>query len=133
LPVVRVAIRYHPAPDLDRRIREIAAAVGLPQVNERVRCIRSRGGRARWTLARCHNLSRAVAAALGIKPHYVIEVIAERFDKLSDDEKSRTLIHEILHIPKSLGGGFRSHRFVRKDRVERLFKELKRAESTGRG
>jgi predicted metallopeptidase len=55
----------------------------------------------------------------------VIEVISERYDKLSETEKEKTLIHELLHIPKGFTGGFRPHRgYVDKKTVDLLHRKL---------
>lgn len=56
-----------------------------------------------------------------MKSHYAIEVISERFDDLPAAEQEKVLIHELLHIPKSFGGGFRHHKdWVTKRRVDQL-------------
>jgi len=62
-----VSITYHAAPDLDERVREIARLLELAHVDGRVRCVRSRGSRARWTVARCHVMPPPLKAALGIE------------------------------------------------------------------
>jgi predicted metallopeptidase len=57
-----------------------------------------------------------------------VEVLAEQYDQLSIDEKEKTLIHELLHIPRSFGGGFRHHKdWVTRRRVEELHKALRRS------
>ena len=54
--------------------------------------------------------------------------MAEQYDQLSIDEKEKTLIHELLHIPRSFGGGFRHHKdWVTRRRVEELHKALRRS------
>jgi len=94
---------------------------------EQVKVIRSRGTKSRRTLARIHTLSKVLQHGIGMRPHYVIEVISENFDPLSEKEKVKTLIHELLHIPKSFGGGFRHHRpYVNKRTVDRYYKMLKK-------
>lgn len=62
--------------------------------------------------------------ALNTKAHYVIEVISENFDRLNEAEKTKTLIHELLHIPKSFGGGFRHHDYASRKNVEQMYKKL---------
>ena len=117
-------IRYEHAPDIETRIRAIAERLGIRHDFSRVICVRSRGSKSRRTLARCHALPRIMQAALSTKAHYVIEVISENFDKFNEAEKAKTLIHELLHIPKSFGGGFRHHSFVNRKNVEQMYKKL---------
>lgn len=66
--------------------------------------------------------------ALKQTPHYVIEVLSERFDKLSREEQTKVLIHELMHIPHSFGGGFRAHKpHVTQKKVERMYKKFLQA------
>ena len=116
-------IKYHRAPDIERRVCELIAALELAHIDpQRLACIRSRGSAARHTLARCHAMPRIMQAALGTKALYIVEVISERFDKLSQDDQTKTLIHELLHVPKSFGGGFKGHSFVNRATVEQAYK-----------
>ncbi len=63
---------------------------------------------------------------MGKKAHYLIEVISEAYDRLPADEKERTLVHEILHIPRAFGGGFRHHGdHVTERNVERLYQRYR--------
>ena len=71
--------------------------------------------------------------ALDIKPHYCLEVISERFDKLNLDDQARVLIHELMHIPKTFSGALVPHRTHHHrsfrhyhDTVETLFRSLTR-------
>jgi predicted metallopeptidase len=118
-------IKYYPAPELDNQIKEIAGRLELKHDLSRIVCIRSKGSASRHTLARCHALPRVMQIALSVKAHYVIEVISENFDKLSEEEKIKTLIHELMHIPKAFGGGFKHHNYVNKRNVDKMYKKFK--------
>lgn len=61
-------------------------------------------------IARIWSLPRPWQMALKIPPQYIIEVIAQRFDRLSPNDQDRTLIHELMHIPKTFSGALVSHR-----------------------
>jgi predicted metallopeptidase len=62
---------------------------------------------------------------LNTKAFYVIEMISEQFDKMSHDEQTEVLIHELMHIPKNFGGGFRQHDFVCRREVQKVHKLYK--------
>lgn len=76
---------------------------------ERIRCVRSYGSASRNTAARIHSVSKAFLTGFGMKPCYVIEFIAEKFDKLPPQAQDEIIIHELLHIPKSFSGGLLPH------------------------
>ncbi len=119
-------IEYHLAEDIDERIKEILRKLGMTHIDEtRLICVRSKGSGSKRVIARCHGLSRVMQLALKLRPHYVIEVLAERFDQLNHEEQTKVLIHEILHIPHSFGGGFRAHRpFVTRAKVQRMYDQF---------
>ncbi len=121
-----MGIRYELAEDIGPEIRDIIHKLEMTHVDgSRVACVRSRGSKSRRVIARCHGLSRIMQLALNEKPHYVIEVVSERFDRLSKEEQTKVLIHELMHIPCSFGGGFRSHRpHVTRKKVERMYKQF---------
>jgi predicted metallopeptidase len=58
-----------------------------------------------------------------VKAHYAIEFL-EKFEKLPRAEQDKVIIHELLHIPKTFGGGFRQHDFVCEENVEQLHKQF---------
>lgn len=116
-----MGIKYELAEDLQGQVNEISRLL-FPHVKlDSVVCLRSYGSSSRGTVARCHALGKAMQLALERKGFYVIEVISRRFDKLSEIDKTRTLIHELMHIPKSFGGGFIHHNIVHERNVEREF------------
>ncbi len=113
-------ITYSPAQDVQEMLKEIVTALSLGYIDsERVICFRSKGSRSRRGIARCHALSKIWQKALNMPPSYIIEVISERYDGLSEDNKIKVLIHEVMHIPKAFGGGLRPHKsYITKKVVE---------------
>lgn len=121
-------IKYKNAIDIQSMIAELSKKLDMDHIDtSKVICIRSVGSKSRGTIARCHALPRVMKFALGTDTHYVIEVISENFDSLDEEEKIKTLIHELLHIPKSFGGGFRYHSFVNETNIQKMYKKYKQA------
>ena len=118
-------VEYRIAFDICEAIRIIIREAGLSYIDpERIHCVRSNGSRSR-AIARIYGLPRAWIVALGWNPGYVIEVISEKFDKLSGGEKVKVLIHELLHIPRTFSGGLRPHgTHVNSREVSRIFRVL---------
>ncbi len=119
-------MKYEPAPDLQIIAEEISRMLYPHVITERVKCFRSYGSSSRGTIARCHALGKLMQKALGVKAHYALEFIHERFDKLSEEEKLKVIIHELMHIPKTFGGGFKHHDFVCEKNVNMHYSEYKR-------
>ncbi|MFH0831402.1 MAG: putative metallopeptidase [archaeon] len=108
-------IKYEFAPDIQERIIEILKKTDIKHIDmSRVFCIRSRGSTASGVIARCYALGKIWQKVLDCKAAYIVEVISERFDRLPKDEQTRTLIHEIMHIPKAFGGGIQASRLCNK-------------------
>lgn len=115
-------MKYEPAPDLQNIAEEISKML-FPHVDmERVKCFRSFGTSSRRTIARCHALGKLMQKAIGIKAVYALEFLHERFDKLSEEEQIKTIIHELMHIPKTFGGGFKHHDVVTEKNVNMMYK-----------
>jgi len=121
--VERIAIKYFYADELKEIAREIIERLKWFHIDlENVSFIRSFGSSSRGTIARCHALGKAMQIGMGRKKgFYLIEVISERFDKMSDDDKTKTIIHELMHIPKSFGGGFIHHNIVNEKNVRKVY------------
>lgn len=123
-------IKYQKDPVLQIEVEKIANLL-FPHVKlDSVVVLRSYGSSSKRTIARCHALGKAMQIAMGRKyGFYLIEVISERFDRLSAVDKLKTLIHELMHIPKTFGGGFKHHDYVCERNVEleyRRYMDLKR-------
>lgn len=122
-----MGIKYSDAEDIKAIAKEIVQRMSWEHVDlESVYFLRSHGSSSRGTIARCHALSRPMQIALKRKGFYLIEVISERFDRLSEDERIKVMIHELMHIPKSFGGGFIHHNLVNERSVSRTFEEFKK-------
>jgi predicted metallopeptidase len=124
-------LKYEHARELDGIVADVIGTLKIKHLDpQRIFCMRSRGSSSRSILARIHPMQRIVADALDAKTVYVIEAISENFDKLGDEEKIQTLIHELLHIPKTFGGGLLSHRrFATSRRVKKLYGEYIKAKN----
>jgi len=122
-------IKYFAAPDIKKRVDEIAANLDFFHVVPQfVFCVRSKGSKSERTVARIHGLGKIWQEVLNLPPSYTIEVISELYDKLPEEDKEKTLIHELLHIPGGFSGGFRPHKgYVERKTVEQLYKKLQQA------
>lgn len=126
--------RYERAPDILESAVRIIEKLELSHIpKNRVYCYRSYGSKANNVIARIHSLPRIWQQALSEPPYYAIEVLAEQYDRLPVEEKEKTLIHELLHIPNSFGGGFRHHKnWVTRHRVETFHKVLRESNDISR-
>ena len=118
-------MKYEYAPDIQAKAEEISLAL-FPHIKlERVKCFRSFGSSSRGTIARCHTIGKLMQKTIGIPAYYGLEFISKRFDKLSEEDQTKTIIHELMHIPKTFGGGFRNHDHVCSKNVEKNYKAYK--------
>ncbi|MFH1437868.1 MAG: putative metallopeptidase [Pseudomonadota bacterium] len=116
-------LKYEKAQDLNETVADIVSTLDMKHLDpERILCMRSTGSKSKRIVARIHALQRIVSEALDGKIVYVIEFICENFDKLSREEQLKTVIHEMLHIPRTFGGGLLGHkRYVRSTRVKKFY------------
>ncbi|MEK6875098.1 MAG: putative metallopeptidase [Nanoarchaeota archaeon] len=124
-------MKYELAPDIQAKTQEISKIL-FPHVRlDFVKCFRSYGTSSRGTIARCHGLGKLMQKALGFKAFYVLEFISERFDKLPEEEKIKVIIHELMHIPFSFGGGFKHHDHVTERNINKHYSIYKKIKETG--
>ncbi len=116
-------MKYEFSAEWTEKARAVARDLGFGHVlAERVHCIRSAGSKTRRTIARIHGLPKALQVGTDLQPFYVIELIAEKFDRQAPEEKVKTIIHELMHIPHNFGGGFRHHKdYVTHRQVEEMY------------
>ncbi|VVC00781.1 Uncharacterised protein [uncultured archaeon] len=96
------------------KARQIAKVLGYAWViPERLAVVRSAGSKTRRTIARIHCMGKVMMLGMRQqKSFYVIELISEKFDRQPEQEQVETIIHELMHIPHTFGGGFRHHDHV---------------------
>ncbi len=119
-------IRYELAPEIESKLKRITRRLKMDHIDlDRVKGVRSYGSTGKGIIARCHALPKVMQLALGINAHYVIEILTENYDRLSKEEQIKILIHELMHIPETFGGGFRMHSdHVTRKNVEKLYRKL---------
>lgn len=123
-------MKYVLAPDIREKITILVEQLHFDHVKvKNVHCIRSLDAKTR-AIARIWGMSRLFKEVAGIEPHYIIEVNTKRFDKLPEREKIKTLIHELMHIPKTFSGALLPHRGryhrINDKEVERVLKNISR-------
>jgi len=122
-------VQYKKAPEIKRQIRVLIKELKFTHIKpNQIHCIRSFDAKTR-AVARNEGMAKIFHEVVGIEPNYIIEVNAKRFDKLSDRDKVKTLIHELMHIPKTFSGALLSHRGryhrINEREVERILRSLK--------
>ena len=65
----------------------------------RVHFVRSKGTRSQKVQARIHGMGKIWPQVLALPPHYVIEVISERYDDLSVQEKEKIISKSSEGLP----------------------------------
>ena len=96
-------------PIVQEMMERLAEAEEFAHVRaDRVFCVRGEGSKSR-AVARIWSLPRVFQQCLEVEAAYVIEVMDKKWDKLSDEEQQKTIIHELLHIPKTFSGALVPH------------------------
>jgi predicted metallopeptidase len=102
-------VEWKAAPDIKKRVNSLVD--GLDEklfIKGRIFCFRSLNTHTR-AIARIWGFSRIWQIALNQEPAYALEVISERFDKLSEREQDKVLLHELAHIPNNFSGALVPH------------------------
>lgn len=124
-------MEFNLAPDIQKQIKKISNSLQFVHITPpRVVCFRSYGSKSR-AQARIWSLPTIWQKALKVKAHYCLEVLSEKFDKMSKDQQTKVLIHELLHIPKTFSGALLPHRGRGKVKIDiwtvnKLFKQYQK-------
>lgn len=121
-------MEFQIAYDVEEKINKIIKKLELEHIIEaRIICMRSKGSKAK-AYARIWALPKIWRVAFNIYPFYIIEVISEHYDKLSEEEKIKVLIHELMHIPFKFSGGLLPHNNkkikINKKNVEKFYRKF---------
>jgi predicted metallopeptidase len=120
---------YKLANDIKKELKNIVRRLNFDYIElKNIVCFRSYGSKSR-ARARIWSFPKIWQLGLKLKPHYIIEVISEKYDYLAEDDKKRVLIHELMHIPKNFSGSLLPHRSrynrINDRTVEKFFKMYK--------
>lgn len=117
-------MKYESAYDIEEKTRKIIEKLNFNHIQpENIACIRSFGSKSN-AIARCHALGKVMQKAMKRNAFYTLEFISKRFDKMTQEEQIKTIIHELMHIPKCFGGGFKHHDYVTERNINLLYKKF---------
>ncbi len=106
------------APELKSDIKRIVVKLELDYIIvDNLVPFKSFGSKSR-AVARIWSLPKIWQIALNTDAYYCIEVVSERFDRLSQTDKEKVIIHELLHVPKNFSGALLPHK-QRSKRIDR--------------
>jgi predicted metallopeptidase len=121
-------VEWVDAPDIKKRVVKFKKSLNLDWLElNNLHCFRSYNSKSK-AYARIWGLTKVWQKALNQKPSYVIEVLSEKFDKLSKSRQDEVILHEIAHIPKNYSGSLLPHIKSRgkrnfNDRVRQLIRK----------
>ncbi|MDD4353321.1 MAG: putative metallopeptidase [Candidatus Nanoarchaeia archaeon] len=109
-------------------MKDIVEKLGWNYLNtDQIRCVFSKNTSTSRVIGRIWSTPRIFSEVFETKPMYVIELIDKRYSNLSDKDKVKVIIHELLHIPKTFSGALSPHKNMAKTlnckTVDALLKE----------
>ncbi len=124
-------MKYTPSPEWTTKTVEVIRKLDFKHIMEdRVVCFKSEGSKSRRVIARIHTMPKIIQLGINQPPFYAIELVSEKFDRQNEEEQTKTIIHELLHIPHSFNGGFRQHHpYVTRAKVDEHYRKLGRQTS----
>ncbi len=102
-------MEWEKAPDIKRKIKVFKETLGLEWLRiPRLFVYRSYNSSSR-AYARTWAFPKIWQLSLGEEPAYIIEFLTERFDRLSEMDQDKVILHELTHIPKNFSGSLLPH------------------------
>jgi predicted metallopeptidase len=112
------------APDIAKRSLKLITDLKMDWILfERLFFYRSTDSKAR-AYARTWGLPALWQRSLGVEPGYIIEVLAEHFDKLDKRNQDKVILHELTHISHNFSGALVPHTRRRKGSFHKKLDEL---------
>ncbi len=106
---IKGKIEWNKAPDVKKKILHLLKELEIDWVKgRRIFTYRSINSKTR-AYARIWGLSGLWQKTLEVEPAYIVEVLSEHYDKLSEVEKDKVILHELNHIPKNFSGALLPH------------------------
>lgn len=127
------SVEWMLAPDIAERSLKLITDLKMDWIlYDRLFFYRSTDSKAR-AYARTWGLPSLWQRALGVEPGYIVEVLAEHFDKLDRRNQDKVILHELTHIPHNFSGALVPHTHKKKgsfhkkldELVERYFENLR--------
>lgn len=104
-----ISVDWNKAPDIRKMVNNLIDTLEIAGIKKSsVYCVRSQNSSSK-AYARIWGLPKIWQLSLSTEPAYIIEVLSEKFDKLSQKEKDKILIHELAHIPRNFSGSLLPH------------------------
>ncbi|WP_240931163.1 putative metallopeptidase [Acidianus sulfidivorans] len=115
-------IELEEANDVMELAKEINKRINMNINLDKIEFLRSRNAKT-TAIARTLVLPRQWRYVLGENKIYIIEVISEKYDRLTCEQKVYVVIHELMHIPYTMRG-LRNHNYKGFKQIKRLSKEV---------
>lgn len=118
------SVDWQGAPDIAKRSLKLITDLRMEWIfYERLFFYRSTDSKAR-AYARTWGLPALWQRSLNVEPGYIIEVLAEHFDKLSTRDQDKVILHELTHIPHNFSGALVPHTHRKKGSFHRKLDDL---------
>ena len=121
-------LEWHADTVLTQRVRGLVDAIEFSHIpKHRIFSFRTDESRAR-AYSSTRAFPKIFQTVLEIEPAYVIEVLNKYYNKLTEEEKTKVLIHELLHIPRNFSGSLLPHlsgyKTIERE-VDKIYREMK--------
>ncbi len=118
------SVDWEEAPDIAKRSLKLINDLEMDWIlYDRLFFYRSNNSKAR-AYARTWGLPALWQRSLKVEPGYIIEVLAEHFDKLDLRNQDKVILHELTHIPRNFSGALVPHTHRKKGSFHKKLDEL---------